>query len=387
MDQTPLNVAVITPNLAHYRRELFRLLDSSSDVTIHHYSDKRDRSGIASISVGELERFNPVKNVYLGPFMWQRGVARAATVADHDAYIFTGDVNYLSTWVASAIARIRGRDVYHWTIGWHRPEGGIKRLIRRSFYSLSTAMMVYGDHERDLSIQHGVPAHKVHVIYNSVTATPSTVAADLKMEGKEFAVGVIARLTAAKKINLLLDAVAILRKQKHGLRIVIIGDGPEKNKLQNLAKMHDLDVEFLGALHDEPSIARFYARVLATVIPSAAGLSTIQSLAHGVPVITDDDIDSQMPEASAVVPGLTGERFRSGSADSLAVAIESVLRKVQHDRVQIAQSCLEEVNARWSPEVQAKHMLRVLNEYRRLKAEPLGGSPRIVRSTGDRIAR
>ena len=59
----------------------------------------------------------------------------------------------------------------------------------------------------------------------------------------------------------------------------------------------------------------------ATVAPGKIGLTAIQSLTYGTPVITHGNSDNQMPEFEAVVPGDNGDLFVDGDIDSLATVI------------------------------------------------------------------
>jgi hypothetical protein len=52
----------------------------------------------------------------------------------------------------------------------------------------------------------------------------------------------------------------------------------------------------------------------------------MHALAYGVPVISHDDFDQQMPEFEAIVPGKTGDFFAHDDVDSLADTIVRFLR-------------------------------------------------------------
>jgi glycosyltransferase involved in cell wall biosynthesis len=61
------------------------------------------------------------------------------------------------------------------------------------------------------------------------------------------------------------------------------------------------------------------------VAPGEVGLTAIQSLSFGVPVITHGDFSNQMPEAESVVHGITGWLFEKNSVDGLRLAMEAAL--------------------------------------------------------------
>jgi hypothetical protein len=86
----------------------------------------------------------------------------------------------------------------------------------------------------------------------------------------------------------------------------------------------------------------------------------MQSLAHGVPVITDDDPYTQAPEADAVVHEITGARYRAGSIEDLATAIQRWLDRVNTDGLAVARACRDELEARWTPAAQSRAILSIL---------------------------
>lgn len=355
-----MDVAIITPVLAHYRRNLFTELDRTENVRFEHYSTTSSRAHIAAMNPRELRRFTELTNVPIGRFLWQRGVLRVAFSRRIDSLVFTGDVQYLSTWVAAIVARCVGKKVYFWTIGWHRSESGFRRLARLAFYRIGHRMMIYGDAEKRRAVEHGFPPHRIDVVYNSVMDPSDVDVSAWSSSQKELSVGAVVRLNRWKRLDLLIEAVAELRSAGTPFKIVLGGDGPELGSLRSLAAAREVPIEFLGAIHSPAEIAQFYRRVMISVIPSAAGLSAMQSLAHGVPLITDDDESSQMPEANSVVEGVTGSRFRSGDVASLASRIREWHRRLSIDSASTVAACREEIESKWSPTVQSRLIVESL---------------------------
>lgn len=351
-----MKVAIATPVLAHYRRNLFRILDKEQSFRFVHYSAISSNSGIKSMNPDELSDFVEVKNLKLGPFLWQRGLLRMAAERQLDAIIFTGDAGYLSTWLSAGLARLCGKKVYFWTIGWHRPESGPKKFIRLSFYRIAHRLMVYGDPEKARAIAHGYPAHRIDVVYNSVTSLDEVDSWSDSTE-KGLTVGALIRLNHVKRLDLLLEAVSILKRQGLNLKVLLGGTGPAREALEEQANKYGLDCEFLGAVYHPQQISDFYRRLMLTVVPSTAGLTTMQSMAHGVPVITDDSEITQAPEASAIVEDVTGSRFAADSADDLALRIFNWVERLRVDTARTAEDCRKEIRQRWSPEVQAQRIV------------------------------
>ena len=88
----------------------------------------------------------------------------------------------------------------------------------------------------------------------------------------------VARFLPYKKIDLAIRAFNAL-----GWNLKIIGDGPEKKRLQELSKPN---IEFVG-LVEEAALREYYANCLALIFPQEEdfGISAVEAMAAGRPVI------------------------------------------------------------------------------------------------------
>ncbi len=120
-----------------------------------------------------------------------------------------------------------------------------------------------------------------------------------------------------------------------------------------------MPIHFSGSIYSGPELAQFYGDLDVTVVPQAVGLTAIQSLGYGVPVISDDDVYGQMPEWESIVPGVTGDLYRHGDPEDLA---EAILRVASWTATpsQISKTCVTEYTTRWSPTVHANNIAKVL---------------------------
>jgi glycosyltransferase involved in cell wall biosynthesis len=133
--------------------------------------------------------------------------------------------------------------------------------------------------------------------------------------------------------------------------VLIVGTGPAENSLRELAAAGNVPVVFYGACYDEPTLARLFAAANVTVSPGNVGLTCMHSLGYGVPVITHDDADAQMPEWEAITPGVTGDFFSRDAVNELADAIR---RWTAAPRVSetTRRHCIRMVEERYHPRVQ-----------------------------------
>jgi len=127
-------------------------------------------------------------------------------------------------------------------------------------------------------------------------------------------------------LDVLIEAWAHVVRHVPGSRLIIVGDGPERPRLEALATRKGLAsaVRFAGRV-DEPTLVACHQAADLTVVPSTAlegfGLVVLESLACGTPVVVSDV--GGLPEAvrgldpATIVPG--------GDAEKLATALARCL--------------------------------------------------------------
>jgi glycosyltransferase involved in cell wall biosynthesis len=122
---------------------------------------------------------------------------------------------------------------------------------------------------------------------------------------------VLSRLVPYKRIDLAVEACTRLNRE-----LVIVGDGPDRARLQELAGP---SVRFVGRQTDE-AVARYAARCRALLFPGEEdfGMTPLEVNAAGRPVIAFRAGGA----LETVIEGLTGLFFDQPTSDSLTQAIE-----------------------------------------------------------------
>ncbi|MCO5995477.1 glycosyltransferase [Actinoallomurus rhizosphaericola] len=127
----------------------------------------------------------------------------------------------------------------------------------------------------------------------------------------------VTRLSREKRPEAAIDTVAALHMRGVDARLVIIGDGPQRERLRHRAR--GLPVTFLGHLSDRPAIARLVAAADVALFPcpvESFGLATLEALACGTPVVVP-------PEGAAREllggpgSGVVGDGTPSGMAEAV----------------------------------------------------------------------
>lgn len=363
--QDDLKVAVVYPHLPHYRYGVFKELENRiEDIRFIFGGSSKDGS-IASIPPGTFKKETRVQNVWFGPVLWQRGLARALHEYRPDAVVFLGDAAHLSTWVMAILSRLRGQRVYFWTIGWHRPDKGLRKLIRKTFYKLSDKLLLYGNHGREIGILSGFPKDRMAVIFNSWGSLANAESVELATRslpsGSRPVIGAVIRLSPGKGLPEIVKAIAHLRDE-FGIEVdgLIVGEGPERELLEELATELGVSLYLPGAIYDEATLKQIYQKLEVTVVPKAAGLTVIQSLSEGTPVITLSDPYKQMPEFEAIEDNITGSLIDDVSPESIAKACEFWISRLPSEKKAAEEVCRTTIESHWTPISQANRIINVL---------------------------
>lgn len=112
----------------------------------------------------------------------------------------------------------------------------------------------------------------------------------LKFESKRYDIIFAGRLIREKNVDLLIKAVALLKADFPDIRCCIVGDGPEKVALEELAKKTGTNrsVEFAG-FQEYGALIRKIKASKVLVLPSGRegfGMVVIEAFACGVPAVT-----------------------------------------------------------------------------------------------------
>lgn len=295
--------------------------------------------------------------------IYQKGILKQLKKS-YDTYILTGEIRNISIWLFLLFAKFNSKKkVYLWSHGWYGKENWIERILKKIFFKLPNGgILLYGNYAKELMIREGFDAKKLFVIHNSLAYSQHLA---LRKEIKESSIYVdhfknnnpnlifVGRLTPVKKLEMVLEAMAINRKQGKVYNLTLIGGGEKKESLEQLTLELGLqdNVWFYGPCYDEKKLSELIYNGDLCVSPGNVGLTAIHSLVFGTPVLTHDKFPYQMPEFEAIHEGETGTFFRYDNVESLAKQINNWF-ELSMERNEIRKVCMHEIDNYWTPSFQ-----------------------------------
>jgi glycosyltransferase involved in cell wall biosynthesis len=248
---------------------------------------------------------------------------RIAILHAHDIYSNAFAVPWGRLAGAKTIASRR------WWEGFQSPAW---RLTSRFSYRIAHAVLANSNHIAHRLIDlEGVSPERVSVVPNFLDddafqrPAPAAIAAlnrELRLNGAAPIVGIVANLLPVKDHATLLRAAAILRPRWPRLRIVLVGDGPCRPALEQLARQLGIAdaVVFAGRRPNVPNLHHLFD--ISVLCSTSEGLpnSILEAMAASRPVVAT----TAGAVADAVREGETGILVPPGDESKLAAAIDAL---------------------------------------------------------------
>ncbi len=179
-------------------------------------------------------------------------------------------------------------------------KGFLGKKIEEISSKLTDHIIAVSDHTKADLVRYNVLENKITVIGNGIgcdeinSIPPSDLVSDVIFAG---------RLIDDKRVNVLIRAISILRKDLPEIRCYIIGDGPERNSLETLCRELGLEknIKMLGFFEDHKNVYALMKASRVFVLPSVRegyGIVIPEANACGIPVVT---VEAKLNAASSLI--------------------------------------------------------------------------------------
>ena len=312
-------IIIFQPYITKYRIPIFSELTGRYGVIIAA-SLNRSYGNISKEDFDGME-FVPLKESQFlsGRICWQSGILELIHRIRPDIVFFSANLRYLSLWASLFFAKLHGAKVIlHGQGLYNKPNPSIfHKILYALLHELCDKYICYTQSCKE-SLQTSRIYNKSVVVENSIINKHPVQKTTTNSNGILY----IGRLRNDCKIELLIEAIELLRQENVEIELYIIGGGVElacnRDKYAKRSYIH-----FLGEVYDSKVISKVSKRCFTGCYPGDAGLSVLHYMSLSLPPIVHSSMSSHMgPEPSYVVNGKNGILFEKDSINSLISAIK-----------------------------------------------------------------
>jgi len=352
-------VCMFFNDLALYRKAIYKKIDEEYDCD--WYIEDIDK-GVKEFDASELKKVTRIPVKQIGSFYKTIGLG-SLLKKDYDIFFMLGATRNISLVTFCLRKKIfyPPKKVYFWTHGYYGKESWVEKVFwKRPMLKLADGVFTYGDFAKKLMIDDGFKKEKVFPIHNSLDYDNQLVLRKKMVKSNVYKkhfhndnpiIIFIGRLTEVKRLDMLVEAVTLLRKRGESYNMVFVGDGVMRESLEAKTKENCIEHQtwFYGACYDERQNAELVYNADLCVAPGNIGLTSIHVLMFGCPAVSHDNFCYQMPEFEAIKPGITGDFYKYGSVEDLAITISKWFSKNSRRREEVRQACYQEIDTNWNP--------------------------------------
>ncbi|MCJ7432174.1 MAG: glycosyltransferase family 4 protein [Anaerolineales bacterium] len=314
--------------LPNYRAPFFDLLAQSCEAGMSLFAGlARPEEGIAPAHELRIAHYSSAQNMHIlrGSLYlcYQRGFINWLREWNPDVLIAEANPRYLATPSAVKWMHARGRKVIGWGLG-SPPVSGFRKTRRVQFLNQFDALISYSQRGSDEYAELGFPREKIFVAPNAVSPAPAEKPDDKPQTIDRATILFVGRLQARKRVDSLLRACAEMESMP---RLIIVGDGPERDGLEQLSKQVYPSAQFIGAKHGA-ELKPYFAEADLFALPGTGGLAIQEAMSHGLPVIVAKGDGTQ----DDLVRVGNGWQIAPEDYDALVVTMKDALSDIPHLR-------------------------------------------------------
>ncbi len=206
-----------------------------------------------------------------------------------------------------------------------------KKKLMRFALNKATIVACGGTVKQNLIDEYGIPERRIKVIYNSIEKTPIKEVYIDSLDNKEkkgaYLVGSVGRISEQKGFDVFVKAIAKCKRDIPNIVGVIIGDGEDREKIEQLVKRIGIDdsILFLGYQKDVLSIISKMEFIVLCSRWEGFPLTPIETFSVGKTIIVSD-----IPNNLEIVKdGFNGLVFRKDDVTKLTESISRLIADVK----------------------------------------------------------
>lgn len=363
------NVAVLQTIVPDYRVALFEelRLRTGANLTIAAGQDYFTRISTAESAAAVIDL--PLKNYY---FLGKRLAFQSGwgQLCRKDVLVAEFNPRILSTWFLLLARGLTRRRTFLWGHDESRQHSALGGHLRSLMMWSASGVITYTESgAARLRSQH--PRIRVIAAPNALYRQGDMRPVAATPEAIDFAC--VGRFIAEKRQALVLDAfLQALPNLPLATRLHFIGSGPTAEAVREAATAHTDRVLFHGHVSDAIGVARVLSRCAFSVSGGYIGLSAVQSIGFGVPVIYPDD-EPHAPEFECLTPANSiAYRARNiAHLSEILIDAHASRSRFQSHATEISEGCAQS----YSVEATASALAHVLDGYTACDLSTRGWQP------------
>lgn len=226
---------------------------------------------------------------------------------------------------------------------FHPDRKRVKAFWLNPLMALTTASIVSISKATRAALQtyEFIPAFKTKVIYNGIRppethqAGVDTIKEQYNIQPEELTIGTVARLDVVKNQPLMVKALKVLLEKDIPVRLLLVGDGPERSALEKMVSDMGLTekVIFTGFINEPANYLASMDVFLLTSYTEGTSMTLLEAMSLEIPSV----VTAVGGNVEIIEDKITGLLIPSDDADALVSAIEQLYRQPEL-RKSLAQS-------------------------------------------------
>jgi glycosyltransferase involved in cell wall biosynthesis len=237
---------------------------------------------------------------------------------------------YRSDIIGLAAAKMSGLPIVTTVHGWVSIDSRLRlyekcdRVALRFF----NHVMPVSDQIGNALTASGIDPAKITRMHNAIPADtkakegPANIKRSRREKG-DVIIGIIGRLSPEKDVPSFLKAAGLVAEKFNQAKFLVVGEGPERERLQQMAREMGLDgkVRFTGFVEDMGSIYSSIDLLVISSLTEGIPLVVLEAMQHGIPVVSTRV--GGIPEV--IENGVDGILVEPGDSHGLSQAIDSLI--------------------------------------------------------------
>lgn len=290
---TQTRIGVMQRVLPSYRVPLFDALANEFNGNVSVFAgEPRKSETLTGSTVPQTAKMWRGKNHHLfnGPFYlcWQSGLMEWLTNWKPHVLIMEANPRYLRSTAAMRWIRKEDGRLIGWGLGSPNIQGSLSVLrmsVRKRLLHKFDALITYSSQGSREYEALGFPSGRIFTAPNAVAPRPAHTMPERPpaFRGGKPVVVFVGRLQGRKRVDTLIRACAALPPDVQPL-LWVIGDGPQRTMLENMANEIYPNARFFGAQHGA-QLGKHLRSADLFVMPGTGGLAVQEAMSYGLPVV------------------------------------------------------------------------------------------------------